>query len=184
MNSKEKIAKRVYSKSFRELCSDKKRIVMTLLKLNKIDNMESNRFVEISKNAFVFTKVIVGILFVIALILKIKWILIVTFFILLISVLLKSKKDPLVIFYSNTIDKIIKPKVELMDLNAIRFANLLGLSFNIIALVFLYFISPIVGWAIVLLMAILKTASAFGFCGGVKLYSCMSNGCCVIKKKK
>ena len=184
MNKKEQMAKKVYSKPFKELCKDKKRIVLTLLKLDKVERVESNRFVNISKNAFTFTKVVVGILFLIALILKIKWILIITFFILLASVLLKSKKDPLVILYSNTLDRIIKPKIELMDLNAIRFANLLGLCFNIIALIFLYFISPIVGWAIVLLMALLKTASAFGFCGGVKLYSCMNNGCCMIKKKK
>ena len=184
MVSKEKIAKRVYNESFRKLCSDKKRIILTLLKLDKAEVKSSNRFVGISKNALTFTKVFVAALYLISLIFKIKYLLIITFFILLFSVILKSKKDPLVILYSITIDKIIKPKIELMDLNALRFANSLGLSFNIIALIFVYWISPIVGWVIVFWMIIIKVASALGFCGGVKLYSCMHNGCCIITKKK
>jgi len=51
-------------------------------------------------------------------------------------------------------------------------------------LLLLYFVNEQVGWIAVLIFALLKSISAFGFCPAAKLYECATNdSCCAFIKK-
>jgi len=86
--------------------------------------------------------------------------------------------------YSVSFNKIKKSAEVLVDENAMRFAHALGflLSGVCLALVFLIHGSGV--WYAVLGLALLKTVSAVGFCPASKLYDCLLNGNCCVRKKK
>ncbi len=137
---------------------------------------------KISKNAFRFCKITITIIVWIAFIFKIKSLIFITFAILVSSAILKIKKAPLIWLYSNTIDK-IKPSKQIdLDENAMRFAHKLGSYFSGICVILVY-LNVKFAWGVVLIFAIMKTISAFGYCPGEKVYSCMKNGCCRFTKK-
>ena len=143
--------------------------------------MRSYKPVSVPTAAFVFCRYTIAILIWIALILKIKWIIVLVFFILLFSAILKVRKAPMILLYSYTINKIFPSKSELLDEKAMRFAHTLGSILALLSIVFLYFVNEKVGWIIVIVFAILKSISALGFCPASKLYSCAtSGGCCAL----
>lgn len=137
---------------------------------------------KISKNAFMFCKITVGIIAWAGFIFKVKELILLAFLLLLFSAILKIRRAPLVYLYSNTIDKFIKPKFVDLDENAMRVAHSMGAVFSGVCVLLLY-INFKYAWAVVLVFAIMKTISALGFCPGEKLYGCMKNGCCRFKKK-
>lgn len=141
--------------------------------------------VSVSSAAFAFCRYSIAILVWIALVLKIKWIIVLVFVILATSAVLKIGKAPMILLYTYTINKIIPSKSEMLDEKAMRFAHTLGSVLALLCIVFLYFINDNVGWVLVFVFAILKTISAFGFCPASKLYSCaMSGGCCALTGRK
>jgi hypothetical protein len=137
---------------------------------------------KIPKHSFLFCKITLTILAWLGFILRNKEIILVAFLILLFSAILKIKRAPLVFFYSNTFQKLYKPKEIDLDEKGMRFAHILGSIFSGICVILLY-LNLRIAWGVVLLFAIMKTISAFGFCPGEKLYSCMKNGCCSLTKK-
>jgi hypothetical protein len=140
--------------------------------------------VSVSKAGFAFCRYGIAILVWLSFIFQIKWILLLVFLILAFSALLKVRKAPLILFYKYTIGKIIKSEDEILNENAMRFAHTMGTILCLICLLFLYFINAKIGWAFVLVFAILKTVSAFGMCPASKLYECMGNdSCCAFIKK-
>ena len=148
--------------------------------------MKEYRPVEISSNAFNFCKYGIASLLWISIILQSKLIVILVFAILIISAILKVRRAPLVLLYTFTIDKLIKSKRIILDERAVRFAHIVGASFSGVALVFLYFLNPLTGWIITSILAVLKTSGAMGYCGAMKLYSCLNNPngqCCRVGKK-
>lgn len=137
--------------------------------------MKGYRPVEIHAAAFSFCKYSLALLFWAAWILHAKVLVGVVLFILLLSAWLGVQQAPLVLLYTHTFNRFIPSQLVLVDANAVRFAHLSASIFTTTALLFLYFISPLVGWAIIGLMAIFKTSGALGFCGAMKLYECMNN---------
>ena len=141
--------------------------------------------VQILKHAFWFCKYSVALLLWVALFLKSKELIIVSFLVLLFSAILRIRRAPLVVLYTYTLGKIIKSPKETLDEYGMRFAHSLGALLNLICLILLYFGNESLGWAFVFFVALAKTSGALGYCGGVKLYNCLSKGgCCSFLGKK
>ena len=148
--------------------------------------MAEFRPVSIPNAAFNFCKYTIASLLWIALIMQAKIVVVVCFVILFFSALLKVEKAPLVLFYTDTFNKISRSKEIILDENAIWFAHSMGAIISGIAIIFLYFLHPPTGWVITGVLAVLKTSGAFGFCGAIKLYGCLSNPngqCCRVGTK-
>ena len=148
--------------------------------------MKEYRPVEISSGAFNFCKYGIATLLWLSVITQSKLLVIIAFVILVLSVLLKVRRAPLVLLYNYTADKFIKSKRIILDEQAVRFAHIVGAVFSGTALVFLYFINPLTGWIITGILALLKTSGAMGYCGAMKLYSCLNNPngqCCRVGNK-
>jgi len=146
--------------------------------------MKTFKLVSVSKAAFAFCRYTIAILVWLALFLKNKPLVLLVFAILALSAILKIKRAPLILLYTYTINKIFPSKTEILEEKAMRFAHTLGTILALICIIFLYLINEKVGWIIVLIFAILKTISAFGYCPASKMYSCMmSGGCCALTKR-
>ncbi|MBU3113886.1 DUF4395 family protein [Clostridium lacusfryxellense] len=148
--------------------------------------MKEQRPVVVPHAAFNFCKYSVASIFWLSLIFQNKLLVLVGFLLLLLSALLKVKMAPLVLLYTYTIDKIFPSKSEILDEKAVCFAHMVGTIISGIALLFLYFLNPIIGWILTGALAVLKTSASLGFCGAMKLYSCLNNTngqCCRVGKK-
>ena len=148
--------------------------------------MKECRPVAVPHAAFNFCKYSIASIFWLSLIFQNKLLVLAGFLILLLSVLLKVKNAPLVLLYTYTIDKLFPSKIEILDEKAVCFAHIVATIMSGIALVFLYFIYPLVGWILTGVLAVLKTTASFGFCGAMKLYGCLNNPngqCCRVGKK-
>jgi hypothetical protein len=148
--------------------------------------MKEYRPVEISSGAFNFCKYGIASLLWLSIIVQSKLLVIIAFAILVLSALLKVRRAPLVLLYTFTVDKFIKSKRIILDEQAVRFAHIVGSVFSGAAILFLYYINPLAGWIITGILALLKTSGAMGYCGAMKLYSCLNNPngqCCRVGKK-
>ncbi len=146
--------------------------------------MKKYKPVSVPKAAFAFCRYSIAVLIWLSLIFHLKIILIFVLTIFVLSAILKVQKSPMVLFYSYTINKIIKSSDEILNEHAMRFAHIMGSIFSVICLFLLYFVSDQVGWVAVFIFALLKSISAFGFCPASKLYECATNdSCCVFIKK-
>lgn len=182
MGTKEKLAKKIYHKPFRKLCGDRKTII---LKLSRLDDLEQKQYARVPKHAFIFSKLVIAFLLIFSLIFRMKWVVIISFILMVFYTLLSTKKNPSILFYTYTINKLFKSEDEMLDEKGVRFANSLGLIIIFICLIFLYFGNQMVGWIFVFIAASLKIAGASGFCTGLKLYHCMSDkSCCSFIKRK
>lgn len=148
--------------------------------------MNECRPVAVPQAAFNFCKYTMALIFWFSLIFHSKLLVILGFLILVLSAILKVKKAPLVFIYTYTIDKLFPSKKEILDEKAVYFAHMVGATMALIGLLFLYFIHPFTGWVIIGILAFLKTSASFGFCGAMKLYTCLNNPngkCCRVGKK-
>lgn len=145
-----------------------------------------HKLVTVPHGAFNFCKWSVSIMLLIALFLRLPWLVAVVFAILALSALLKIKRAPLIWLYSKTIEKAFPSKSEVLDENAMRFAHTLGAFLAICALGLLS-INSTAGWIFVFFFAIAKTAGALGYCAAQKLFGCITNSnsktCCKILKR-
>ncbi len=137
--------------------------------------MKEYRPTEVSNGAFNFCKYGVATLLWLSIVLQSKLLAATCFAILVLSAIFKVKRAPLVLLYTFTIDKLISSKRIILDEQAVQFAHIVGAVFSGIALVFLYFVHPFTGWIITGILALLKTSGAMGYCGAMKLYSCLNN---------
>lgn len=148
--------------------------------------MKEYRPVEISSGAFNFCKYGIATLLWLAVIMQSKILVIISFVILGFSVILKVRRAPLVLLYIFTAEQFIKSKSIILDEGAVRFAHIVGAVVSGIAILFLYYINPLIGWIITVILALLKTSGAMGYCGAMKLYSCLNNPngqCCRVGKR-
>ena len=148
--------------------------------------MKECRPVAVPHAAFNFCKYTMASIFWLALIFQNKLLVVLGFSILILSAILKVKNAPLVFLYTHTINRVCPSKNEILDEKAVCFAHIVGATMSGIALVFIYFIHPFTGWILTGVLAILKTSASFGFCGAMKLYSCLNNPngqCCRIGKR-
>jgi hypothetical protein len=148
--------------------------------------MKEYRPVELSSGAFNFCKYGIASLLWLSIIIQSKLLVGIVFAILVLSIIFKVRRAPLVVLYTFTADRFIKSKRIILDERAVRFAHIVGAVFSGAALVFLYFINPMTGWIITGVLAVLKTSGAMGYCGAMKLYSCLNNPngqCCRVGNK-
>lgn len=148
--------------------------------------MKEYRPVEVENSAFNFCKYGIASLLWLSIILQSKHIVAACFVILVLSAILKVQKAPLILLYRYTIGKVTASKRIILDEKAVCFAHTVGAVFSGMALIFLYFINPLIGWIITGLLALLKTSGAMGYCGAMKLYSCLNNPngqCCRVGNK-
>lgn len=148
--------------------------------------LKGYKMVEVPINAFNFCKFSLAGLLWASLVLRSVPLLLITASILLVSYIFKVRQAPLVWFYLNTFEKRKPSKGILIDENAVAFAHLVGFLMACVALIFLYVKQPLIGWTVVGILALLKTSGACGYCGAMKLYSCMNNpegDCCRVGNK-
>jgi hypothetical protein len=139
--------------------------------------------VSVSKGAFAFCRYSIALLLWVAVILRMKELVLAAFIILTLSVILKVKRAPLIVLYTYTVDRLFPAGQVILDEKGIRFAHAVGAVMSGLCLILLYFISPRAGWALTVLLAVLKTSAAFGFCSALKLYQCVNGGtCCRVGK--
>ncbi|MBU0459071.1 DUF4395 domain-containing protein, partial [Patescibacteria group bacterium] len=138
----------------------------------------------VQNNAFAFCRWSITIIIWCAFFLKLEWLVVLSFVILLISALTGVAHSPLIVIYTQTLGRIIPSKKVVLNKPAMRFAHSIGTLFALICLVLLYTAPVAIAWRVVLIFAIIKTISAFGFCPASKFYTCMSKGgCCAFSKK-
>lgn len=105
------------------------------------------------------------------------------FIILTLSVILKVRRAPLIMFYTYTIGKLVPSGQVILDEKGIRFAHGVGAVVSFFCLILLYFVNQTVGWVLTGMLALLKTSAAFGYCSALKLYQCINGGtCCRVGK--
>ncbi len=139
---------------------------------------------KIKSTEFLFCRIGVMILVWVALIVKSKELILLSFVILLLSALFTVKYAPMILIWRYTFGLFIKSKDEILNVKAMRFAHSLGTIIAGICVLLLYFGNQTVGWGFVLFFAVMKTISALGFCPASKVYVCMSNGtCCAFSRK-
>ena len=140
--------------------------------------------VSVPSAAFAFCRYTLALLVWAALLFRFKPLMIVAFILFALSAILKVRRAPLILLYSYTVNKILKSPDEVLNESAMRFAHLMGACFSLACLGLLYFAPPAAGWSAVLVFAIMKSISAFGFFPASKLYECVtSGGCCAFTWK-
>lgn len=145
--------------------------------------MYPSKLVAVSKGAFAFCRYSVSAMLWIAFLFRIKWLVLVSFLVLLFSALLRIQNAPLIFLYRKTLHQFFKTEDQMLDEYGMLFAHSIGAFFSLLSFVFLCTNEPI-GWSILFFLAILKTVAAFGFCSALKFYGCMSKGdCCSFSKK-
>jgi hypothetical protein len=140
--------------------------------------------VSVPSAAFAFCRYTLALLVWATLLLRYRPLMILVFILFTLSAVLKVRRAPLILLYSATVNKICKSPDEVLNEAAMRFAHTLGAVFSLVCIGLLYFAPPVAGWSAVLVFAILKSISAFGYCPASKLYECLSNGgCCAFTRK-
>ena len=148
--------------------------------------MITARPVPVSKGAFAFCRYSLAALLWIAFFIRHAHpaialdLLVLSAAILALSAVLTVQYAPLVALYTHTLDRIAPSPKEMLDVNAMRFAHILGTVLVSIPAILIATGLPHAGWAFLFFVAIAKTAGALGFCGASKLYACATSGgsCC------
>ena len=149
--------------------------------------MKKYKPVSVSKAAFAFCRYILAILIWLSFIFKSEIILTIVFIIFILSAILKIKKAPMIVLYTHTINRVIKSKDVVLNEPSMRFAHIMGSILSLICLLLIFFVNEKIGWIAVLILALMKSLSFFGFCPGSKIYDCVTDNnskCCSFLKKK
>ncbi len=127
--------------------------------------------VNVSKNGFRFCRWTIAAILWLSFFLRIKWFLFLNLIILLAGAVLKVRRSPLVVIYGKTLGKWFpSSRSEELDEEGIAFAQGLGALIHIILILFVYAIDERIGWRIVFVIAVVKTAGALGYCTGLQIY--------------
>lgn len=139
--------------------------------------------VTISNGAFAFCRYTVAVIFWAAIILRSRELVVFGFIILVLSALLKVRKAPLIVLYTQTLERLFPSDQVIVDEKGIRFAHIVGAVVSGICILLLYLVKGNAGWIMTGFLAVLKTSAALGFCSALKLYNCMNSGsCCRVGK--
>jgi hypothetical protein len=141
--------------------------------------------VSIPNAAYIFCRFTIAILFVFGFFLRMETLILTGFLILLLSAILKVRRAPLIWIYTQTLERVHPSRKQIIDEKGIRFAHGFGALLSGISLILISAGFEMMGWALALLLAILQTMAAFGFCSAYKLYTCVNSGgdCCNIGKR-
>jgi hypothetical protein len=138
----------------------------------------------VQRDAFVFCRYSVAMMVWAALLFRNVYVLAAVFAILALSALLKVPRAPMVWAYEHTVGRAYDGPSVILDVRAMQVAHTAGAVMAFVALALVAW-NPVVGWPFVAVFALLKTASALGFCPAYKLYGCvMSGGCCALTGKR
>jgi protein-S-isoprenylcysteine O-methyltransferase Ste14 len=139
--------------------------------------------VQISRPAFAFCRISLTVILWAALYFHSVWLVVAVFAILVLSVLLKVQRSPMIQLYQQTVLRLLPTQnYVFLDVPAMRFAHGMG-AVMALAVVVAMLANPRVGWYCLLAFCLLKTTAAFGFCPASKLFVCMcKGGCCALTK--
>lgn len=142
--------------------------------------MATMKPVSVSKGAYAFCRTSIAILLWCAVLFRSKGLVLAVFIILFLSVILKVRRAPFIFLYTISIEKLFPSGIVILDEKGIRFAHTVGAVVSFLCVILLYFLSPAAGWVLTILLALLQTSAAFGFCSALKLYQCVNGGgdCC------
>lgn len=146
--------------------------------------MNTHHPVAIQRSAFLFCRVGITVILWIAYLFHAVWALWFAFAVLGLSALLGIDRAPMIVLYTYTMGRLLPSSYETLDRSAMRFAHTLGTLWSGACLLFITIFPTIpIGWRFLLLLAIVKTISAFGYCPASKLYTCATGGCCPLSRR-
>jgi protein-S-isoprenylcysteine O-methyltransferase Ste14 len=133
--------------------------------------------------AFAFCRVSLTVLLWLALWFNNVWLVAAAGMILVLSVMLKVHRSPMIQLYQQTVLRVFPTlHYELLDVPAMRFAHTLAalLAFTVVIAMLA---NPTAGWYGLLAFCVLKSITAAGYCPASKLFACMKNGgCCALTR--
>lgn len=102
--------------------------------------------------------------------------------VLALSAMLGVEHAPMIKLFDWTVGHLVKTKGIMLDRRGMRFAHTLGaLLCGMTFVLLMYWQRP--AFILLVVVALLKTISAIGYCSGLKLYQCMgSDTCCQTAK--
>lgn len=132
----------------------------------------------VQKNAFVFCRYSVTAMVWLALLLHSAWVLVAVFVILTLSAVLTVRRAPMIVLWTWTLGRVIPSEEVALDVEGMRFAHGLGAALAFASLAMVWHHNP-AAWWLVVVFALVKTVSAFGWCPAEKLYRCLlqDGGC-------
>jgi protein-S-isoprenylcysteine O-methyltransferase Ste14 len=111
------------------------------------------------------------VLLLVALYFQISWLVILIFILMLSSTIFSISRSPIIIAYEYIFARIGVTKEEMVDVNAIRFAQGLGSLLLLCAIILLYTSHhPFVGWVLVSIVLISTAFGSLGYCLGAYIY--------------
>jgi protein-S-isoprenylcysteine O-methyltransferase Ste14 len=139
--------------------------------------------VRVPAQAFAFCRISLTALVWIAFFLHSIWLVVAVFLILVLSVIVKVQRSPMIQLYQQTVLRFFPAQsYAWLDVPAMRFAHGFGALMSL-AIILTILIAPGAGWDALAGFGMIKTISAFGFCPASKLFVCMRNGgCCALSK--
>ncbi|ALM09527.1 MAG TPA: hypothetical protein DEB30_05315 [Candidatus Peribacter riflensis] len=146
--------------------------------------MKTHHPVSVQRAAFLFCRVSITVILWAAFFLHSIVVLWLAFILLGLSAVLGVDRAPMIVLYTQTVGRFLPSFTETLDRSAMRFAHTLGTLWSGACLFCLYVfpLSPI-GWRLLLLLSIMKTISASGYCPASKLYTCATGGCCPLSRR-
>ncbi|MDD5103236.1 MAG: DUF4395 family protein [Candidatus Peribacteraceae bacterium] len=146
--------------------------------------MKTRHPVTVQRTAFLFCRAGITVILWIAFLLHAIWALWLAFIILGLSAILGVDRAPMIALYTYTAGQLLPSASETLDRSAMRFAHTLGALWSGTCLLLIAAFPAIpIGWRLLLLLAIVKTISAFGYCPASKLYICATGGCCPLSRR-
>lgn len=144
------------------------------------------KMVELRNNAFNFCKFSLAGLLWLAVILRSEALLLGIIGLLAWSYAVRVERAPMIVLYTRLVELRWPSKSVMTDENSVAFAHLVGFIFATAAYGLVAFGFSTAGWVLAAVLALLKSSGACGYCGAMKLYSCMnhpSGTCCGMGKQ-
>lgn len=139
--------------------------------------------VRVARPAFAFCRISLTLMLWVAWYFQSVWLVAAVCVILVMSVILKVQRSPMIQLYQQSILRIFPTQHEVfLDVPAMRFAHGMGAAMSL-AVVLAMLADARVGWYCLGAFCLLKTTAAFGFCPASRMFVCMrKGGCCALTK--
>ena len=143
------------------------------------------KMVSVNKKSVAFCKYTVAALLWLAVIFMSVIPVYLVLFLMIISALTGVDKAPLVRLFDLTFARYSNSEKEYINMHSMRFAHIVAANFCIVALLSYYLFSPLLALTLIIILAIMQTIAAFGYCSAQKLYDCVicNSNCCRFGKK-
>ena len=160
---------RILMQEFPEYAAYRQKVGIFFPKLTHCDMIP--KLITVNKNALVFCRSTTAALLVLAIIFKIKFLVLVVFLLMLWGALFTVQYAPFLVFYNLFASRFFKQTKETVNIAAIRFAQGFGAALLVLALAYLYLIpSKNAGWIFSIIVAISTAFGAAGYCVGAHIY--------------